>query len=325
MALDELLDGDRARALAGVALQRLLELVVAVDADRALGAGARARLEDERVALALGEGARLGGRVDGRAGRGGHPGLAQRLLHRRLVAAQPRRAHARAGDAARLAHLRRRHRVRLDGRLERVDPDLVLEVADRLDHLVDVRHRADAVVAAERTEHLVAEVRLVGLADAVDVRAHRGERVHEATLVRRERRLHEDDVHGADAIGPPEGSPRSCRMPSRGSRPETPAQAAASEDETGGVAPRAAPHPSGGSHVEHRPEPSVTDPPTRRPDRRGHAAPSPPPAGRAPSSPWASCPSSWASSSSSGPRRPCSSWRSSSACSSSRPGPCASR
>ena len=223
-------------------LQRLLELVVAVDADRALGAGARARLEDERVALALGEGARLGGRVDGGAGSRGHPGLAQRLLHRRLVAAQPRRAHARAGDAAHLAHLRCRHRVRLDGRLERVDPDLVLEVADRLDHLVDVRHRPDAVVAAQRAEHVVAEVGLVGLADAVDVRPHRGERVHEATLVRRERRLHEDDVHLADAIGPPEGSPRLPYAVARVA-PETPARGWPSEDEDGGVASRASPHP----------------------------------------------------------------------------------
>jgi len=116
--------------------------------------------------------------------------------------------------------------VRLDRRLERVDPDLVLEVADRLDHLVDVRHRADAVVAAERAQHLVAEVRLVGLTDAVDVRAHRGEGVHEATLVRRERRLHEDDVHGVDAIGPPGGPPRTpraavCRRAGRGAKART--------------------------------------------------------------------------------------------------------
>ena len=48
----------------------------------------------------------------------GTPDGAQRVLHRRLVAAEVRRAHRRPGDGARLAHLRDRQDVRLDGGLQ---------------------------------------------------------------------------------------------------------------------------------------------------------------------------------------------------------------
>ena len=100
VALDELLDRDRVDAL---------------PAEHAAGRGrarpasstrtvsdAPAPLRGLRISgkpTCVGERARLGGAADRGRGGGRHPRLAQRLLHRRLVPAQPGRPHRGARDA----------------------------------------------------------------------------------------------------------------------------------------------------------------------------------------------------------------------------------
>ena len=157
--------------------------------------GGGAGFEDDRVADRGDEVAHL--RRAGRARRLRRldPDGAQRLLHRRLVPAQIRRAHRRPRDAARLASVRGRHRVRLDRQLERVDPHLALREAHRLDERTDVGDVRDLLVV----EHPAAQVAVepVGrtLADADHVGAGLRETADEFALVRRKCRLDEDDVH----------------------------------------------------------------------------------------------------------------------------------
>ena len=126
MALDELLDGDGRAAVDPQVDERALELAHRCRRGASRRAGAVARLDDQRVADLGGErphllrtpdSARLGAR---------DAGAPQRLLHRRLVAAEERRLDARARDAGSLAHLGGRHDVRLDRRLEAIDLGVAL-------------------------------------------------------------------------------------------------------------------------------------------------------------------------------------------------------
>ena len=175
--------------------QRAVELGVGVDAARPRRPGGGAGLEDDRVADRCDEVAHL--RRAGRARRLRclDPDGPQRLLHRRLVPAQIRGAHRCPRDAARLAGVRGGHRVRLDRRLERVDPHLALRESHRLDERADVGDVRDLLVV----EHPAAQVRVepVGrtLADPDHIRAGLRETADELALVRRECRFDKDDVH----------------------------------------------------------------------------------------------------------------------------------
>ena len=141
VALDELLDGDGRARVDMRRRERLLELGRVVDAYGARGAGGVARLHDQRIADPLDELAHfVAARGAGRL-RAGDAGRAQHLLHRRLVAAQERGLDRRAGDAARLAHARRGHDVRLDGRLETIDLGLALDAA----HLFEQRRSSQTL------------------------------------------------------------------------------------------------------------------------------------------------------------------------------------
>ena len=195
VALDELLHGDRLDALAAEDAQGMLQAGGIVGPHRVQGAGAAARLEDHRVAHLLGERADLGGAA--RRGRGGrrHAGLAQRLLHRRLVPAQPGGAYRRAGDRAGLPDLCGGHGVRLDRGLEPVHPQLVLHPADRGRHRPDVGDRPHLLVVVQPAPQLA--VQCVGgiLADADHRRTGPGQRAGEVALAGGEERLDEHDVH----------------------------------------------------------------------------------------------------------------------------------
>ena len=105
--------------------------------------------------------------------------------------------------------------MRLDGRLERVDPDLALREAHRLDERVDVGDVADLLVVEHPVAKLLVEEVDGSLADADDVRARGREPAHELALVRREGRLDEDDVHGTilPAATHPSRGPASLHSP----------------------------------------------------------------------------------------------------------------
>ena len=174
VALDELLDGDRGAAVEPLVDDRALELAVVVDPLRAGGAGAGARLEDERVADVGGEHPQLLRARDAARLGAGDVGLAQRLLHRRLVAAEKGGLDGGAGDAGRLADLRRRQDVGLDRRLQAVHPGGRLDAPHRLEHGGLVHDRADLLVADHPAAQLLVD-RLPGaLADAGDPRADGG-------------------------------------------------------------------------------------------------------------------------------------------------------
>src|SRR5580704_17727847 len=127
--------------------------------------------------------------------RRGHPRRAQRLLHRRLVPAQPGGVHGRARDRARFPHLRRGHGVRLDGGLEPVHPQLVLDPAHRAGHRLDVGNRGHLLVVVQPALELIVEAVDGVLADPDHGRAGLGQSPRELPLVGREERFHEDDVH----------------------------------------------------------------------------------------------------------------------------------
>ena len=91
VALDELLHGDRLDALTAEDSQGMLEAGGILGPHRVRCAGAAARLEDQREAHLLGESECLGSAAHRGRGGCGYPRLAQYLLHRRLVPAQPRR------------------------------------------------------------------------------------------------------------------------------------------------------------------------------------------------------------------------------------------
>ena len=205
--LDELLDRDRVGggrrwASAASSSARLL------DPDRVERTGRRARLEDQRVADGVGEVVHLAGARRGRGGRGRHADGPQHLLHRRLVAAQPGRPARGAGDRARLAHVGDRQRVRLDGRLEPVDPHLALRPAHRVGAARarrSPRRRGSSAAAS------CAAARRARPPDdspmPIDGRADLGERADEVPLGRREVGRHEHHVHDRQgrACGPAAG------------------------------------------------------------------------------------------------------------------------
>ena len=89
--------------------------------------------------------------------RGRHARRAQRLLHRRLVPAQPGRMHRSPRDRARLAHLRGGHDVGLDRGLEPVHPQLVLHPADRAGHGLHVGDRRHLLVVVQPALQLIVE------------------------------------------------------------------------------------------------------------------------------------------------------------------------
>ena len=195
VALDELLDRDLGAVVDTAASDRPVELGGRVDARGARRAGAGGRLDDEREADLGDE------RADVVAGappveRGArHPGGAQRLLHRRLVAAQIGGAHARARDAARLSHVRRGHDVRLDRRLQPIDPHHPLDDLHGVVQLALVGDRADLLVVRQPALDVVVEPVLGSLADADHRRPRLGEGAGELLLVVGEARLEEDHVH----------------------------------------------------------------------------------------------------------------------------------
>src|SRR6185312_12645648 len=200
VALDELLDRDRV----GVAerAQRGAELVPGVDLGGVQRAGTGTRLEDQRVADRVGERVDLVHVRGGRGGRGRHAHLPQRLLHRRLVPAQPGRPDAGAGDRAGLPYLRHRQRVRLDRCLQPVHPHPGLHPADEVGQVADVGHVVDLVILGQASAQLVVQPLTRPLADADDVRAGPGQRAGEVPLGGRERRLHEHHVHARTLLGP---------------------------------------------------------------------------------------------------------------------------
>ena len=195
MALDELLDRDIRRSTRAKLGERAVELGIQVHPARARRAGGGARLEDERVPHRRGERADLGRAACRRGLRGRDAGVAQRLLHRRLVPAQVGGPHRRPGDAARLARLRGGHGVCLDRQLEGVDPHLALCEPDRIDERADIGDVADLLVV----EHPVLQVRVEivegALPDPDDGRARCGKPAHELALIQWKRRLDEDDIH----------------------------------------------------------------------------------------------------------------------------------
>ena len=146
VALDELLDRHRGRSFGPEHLQGGVQLGVVVDPAGAGRAGRRTWLDDQRVADGGRERVGLVGRVHRRRRRGRDAGRAQRLLHGRLVPAQPGRTPRGARNPTCLPHLGRGQDVRLDRRLQPVDPDLVLDPADRVVQGPDVGDRADLVV-----------------------------------------------------------------------------------------------------------------------------------------------------------------------------------
>ena len=199
VALDELLHRDRIGSLAAEDSQRVVEAGGIVGPHRVQGAGAAARFEDQREPDLLGERAGLGGAADRRRGGGRHPGLAQHLLHRRLVPAQPGRVHRRAGDGACLPDLSRRQNVGLDRGLEPVDPQLVLHPPDRVGHRLHVGDRTHLLVVVHPALELIIH-RVEGvLADTDHCRAGLGQRAREVALVGGEERLDEHDVHAWNA------------------------------------------------------------------------------------------------------------------------------
>jgi hypothetical protein len=194
VALDELLDRHRG-ALAHASLgERSLELGVAVHPAGARGAGTVARLDDQGVAHPLCEGEALGHGVDARRLSTGNARAPEELLHRRLVPAQVGGLDRGAGDAAGLAHPCHVHHVGLDSRLEPVDPAAALEIAHRLDHRLLVHHRTYLLEVGQNMLQITQRVGRV-LADGAHARTDIGESLQELTLVERERRLDEDDVH----------------------------------------------------------------------------------------------------------------------------------
>ena len=210
MALDELLDGDLGAVVDAAAGDRRLEVVGGGDPLGARGAGTGGRLEHDREAD-LGDEAPdvVAGAGAGRR-RAADAGGAQHLLHRRLVAAQVGRAHRRAGDAARLAHVGGGHHVGLDGGLQAVDLDVALQPAHDLVEPALVDDRRHLLVVREPAGDVAVEPVLGPLADPDHRRPDLGQRPHELLLVVREARLEEHDVHDPRIVRP--GWPSQIRL-----------------------------------------------------------------------------------------------------------------
>jgi hypothetical protein len=92
--------------------------------------------------------------------------------------------------------VRRRHDVGLDGRLESIDPDAVLDRTHGVEQRALVDHRVHLLVVQHRRLQLVIELVDMSLADADHGRAHTRQGEHERSLVGRKRGFEEDDVHG---------------------------------------------------------------------------------------------------------------------------------
>jgi hypothetical protein len=107
-----------------------------------------------------------------------------------------------------LAHHRGRKYVRLDGRLQPVDPEAVLHPPHRLRHRLDVGHRPDLLVVVHPAPQVVVHGVERVLADAHDRRADLRQAAHELTLVAREEGLDEDDVHAPILALPMTAEPR---------------------------------------------------------------------------------------------------------------------
>ncbi len=194
--LDVLLDRGRGAVIHPRRGDGVLELVGVVHLVGTGGTRRVVRLQDDGVADLLGELADLFRR--GRAGGLGarHVGLAQYILHRRLVAAEEGRADGGARDLARLAHARERHHVRLDGALEPVDPGPLLEPANgglQRGLVHDGRH---LLVVAEPALQVSGKPLDGRLPDRDDVCADFAQRTHELTLILGKGRFEEDDTHG---------------------------------------------------------------------------------------------------------------------------------
>ena len=197
VALDVLLDRDRADTLVAEVRQHVAELLLVVHPGGVGSAGTAAWLEDQREPDGAREVLDLLD-VVGRGRRGGrHADGAERVLHRRLVAAQPGGAHRRPGDGARLAHLGDGHDVRLDGGLQPVHPHVVLDPPHRVGHRADVDDAAHPVVVPHPAPELVVEHLLRRLADADHLGADRGQCPDELALVPGKVRFYEDHAHAS--------------------------------------------------------------------------------------------------------------------------------
>jgi hypothetical protein len=201
VAFDELLDRDRSAAVEGHAGEHRLQRLPVVHAVGARGARTVARLEYERIADPLREGAHGVRGLSAQRLRRGDAGLAQHVLHAGLVAAQPRRARGRAGDAAGLAHAGRRADVSLDRGLQPLHAHLALHEAHGVRERLLVHDGAHLLVVREPVPQLRIERLLRTLADADGGRAHRVQRARELALVGGKARLHEDHVHGTASPG----------------------------------------------------------------------------------------------------------------------------
>jgi hypothetical protein len=200
MPLDELLDCDGIRSGRAKLGERLVELTVAVHAHRARRAGGRSGLEDQRESNLLREGAHLGSSGGRGRLRSGHAGLAQRLFHRRLIAAQIGGAHGGARDGARLTGLRRRHLVRLDRRLEAIHPEPPLHPAHGVDEPADVGDVAYLLVVQHPALQLAVELVDAALADADHGGAGGSEPSDEFALIGGKGWFDKDDVHRQPGI-----------------------------------------------------------------------------------------------------------------------------
>src|SRR3954453_10148780 len=212
VAIHELLDRDRGDALAAEHRQRRVELLPVVDAGGVQRSGSGARLQDDRKPHRLDECTYVFSVVSPGRGSGRYSGRTKRFLHRRFVAAQPCRAQGGPGNGAALPHLGRRECVRLDGRLQAVYPEPVLQPAHRVCHHTHVDHVRNLVVVRHPAPQLVVQVLLRGLADADHLGADLGQGAYELALVLREARLDEDHSHpGMLARTPRGGCPQDRR------------------------------------------------------------------------------------------------------------------
>ena len=193
LAVDELLDADLRDVTEP--RQRTLEVGVVLDAVGVERSGARDRLDDERVADALGG---LPAPGDGRAPfgpRGADARGLEHLLHAALVPERHRLLHGEPRDADGLAEARREEHRRLPQRLHEVD----VVAAQRLEHrgqrAVLVRPRRDLDVGGERVAGHVGQLVLGLVADTDDPRPDVGQTAGEEGHLAGVAGSDQDDVH----------------------------------------------------------------------------------------------------------------------------------
>ena len=195
VALDELLDGDLGTVVDAAAGDGLGQLVGCVDPFGTGRSGPGRRLEHQREPDLRREPPDVVAGAGRRRRRAADAGLAQHVLHRRLVAAEEGRALRRAGDAARLAHPRRGHHVGLDRGLQPVDLDVLLQPAHDVVQAALVDDGGHLLVVAEPPGDVAVEPVLRSLADADDGGPDVVEGAGELLLVVREARLDQHHVH----------------------------------------------------------------------------------------------------------------------------------